>query len=483
MLGKRLAATLLSLWPLWASAQICSVSMSFDRCSEELGEKLPAEAAAMAPPAAAARAQNALATMNTGTQNDGETATDDFNPKLQVTADTLGVNDTGGKGVTLSWGDFFRSSLKKRFFGEDGTAKNVGQHHKLVVKLQEATLFEPLKTAITDPQLAEKMQSSLNDFDDVFVDFKLSLNSATRGRDLQRHQNLIAAIQRATMDPLELQLATLLRATDAEDVLLQRTNLSDTTKPLDEALRPAEAAALVEAMESARRAQLDYVSFYEAEARKNGLFDLVDLVNNQPQIVLAVENHIRDDRVGPDESALKFTYELGGANVNRYRRYKAAQVELDANRAPEARVCADEVRCLKSYVNLNRDVIKQGNRLAFSLRYASKSRYDFDQSGVALHFDSERSLIAELAYGRYVNLGFAGGEQRSRIDVSAGYEDVAHDPQRQDRSLVKATFAQELGNGLFLTIGVVWANKPEFRGDVDREVSARAGITYKLARK
>jgi len=200
--------------------------------------------------------------------------------------------------------------------------------------------------------------------------------------------------------------------------------------------------------------------------------------------VLSVQSHVRDDLVGPDENSLKFTYEFGGVNVNSFRHYQTLQEELDKKKKPsETPVCPDDVACLKNYVGLNRGAITSGGRLAFSLEYVTKSRYDFDRSGVSLHFDSEKSVIAGLAYGRYVSLGGMAGGQKSRFDVSASYEDVSKDPQRQDRGLVKATFAQEIGDGLFLTVGLVWANKPEFRGDVDKEVSARAGITYKLAKK
>jgi hypothetical protein len=34
--------------------------------------------------------------------------------------------------------------------------------------------------------------------------------------------------------------------------------------------------------------------------------------------------------------------------------------------------------------------------------------------------------------------------------------------------------------GFFLSLGAVYATKPEFRGDVDEEIGARAGFLYKI---
>jgi hypothetical protein len=37
--------------------------------------------------------------------------------------------------------------------------------------------------------------------------------------------------------------------------------------------------------------------------------------------------------------------------------------------------------------------------------------------------------------------------------------------------------------GVFLRFCAVYATKPEFRGDVDHELSARAGFNYKIAKQ
>jgi hypothetical protein len=507
--------------------------------------------------------------INTGGQSAADTATDDFNPKLQVSTDALNATGDGdGGGITLSWADIV--------FGKDRETTNVGQHHKFVVRLQEAELFEPLKNAITDTAVRDEVEESLGDFDDVIVDFRLSLDSRKYGRDIQRHSDLIDEIQRAAVETLTEEIDNLLGATDQFDILSQRfaSDGVDFDAPMTDVLDSNQILAVVSAAAAERAAHATYASGYTEAARASGLFDLVDLVNNQPQLTMTIEGRIRDDLVGPDKTSLVFTYELGRKNVNSFRRYQAnqrvaeipqaaagivasvaaaAQAAARANPenanavataainaaiaaeaaeaanpgadprvAAEARAvaaaadssarsmprngqaaadaaaaaastaatrigtqtCASTATCLRQYIDENRDSIRQGDRLSFSLAFVDTDDFHYDSGGVLLDVPSERSLVAQLKYGR--NLGARDGDavfggRRSRIDLTASFEDVNDDPARQNRSLANVTFSQEVSQGLFLTVGLVWANKPEYRGAVEEELSARAGINYKLA--
>ena len=53
--------------------------------------------------------------------------------------------------------------------------------------------------------------------------------------------------------------------------------------------------------------------------------------------------------------------------------------------------------------------------------------------------------------------------------------------QMNDRTVFTLTGTRNLLPGMSLTAGLVWANKPEFRGEVDQELSARLGLNYKLS--
>ena len=52
--------------------------------------------------------------------------------------------------------------------------------------------------------------------------------------------------------------------------------------------------------------------------------------------------------------------------------------------------------------------------------------------------------------------------------LSAPLRDVSTDPNRQDRGLLNAALTQKLTDGTDFTIGLVYAKKPQFRGEVDK---------------
>ena len=99
--------------------------------------------------------------------------------------------------------------------------------------------------------------------------------------------------------------------------------------------------------------------------------------------------------------------------------------------------------------------------------------------------EKERSAKANLSYGRYLNLGLNPSllEGKAKLDFTVSYEDVLNDPIRQDRTLAVLSFSQGVANGFSLSASLVWANKPEYRGNVDEEFSANLGLNYKFGKQ
>ncbi len=53
------------------------------------------------------------------------------------------------------------------------------------------------------------------------------------------------------------------------------------------------------------------------------------------------------------------------------------------------------------------------------------------------------------------------------------------DPMRQARFVATATFSQRMGKTTLFSVSAVYANRSEYRGEVDEEVSARFGLKWK----
>jgi hypothetical protein len=102
---------------------------------------------------------------------------------------------------------------------------------------------------------------------------------------------------------------------------------------------------------------------------------------------------------------------------------------------------------------------------------------------VAVSAPKFHSLIGSLVYGRYLNVLSNNDPQKVRIDVSASYEDVSNDPDRQDRGIASATLSRQLTEDWLLSLGLVYATKPEFRAEADKDLSLRLGFNYRILRK
>jgi hypothetical protein len=75
------------------------------------------------------------------------------------------------------------------------------------------------------------------------------------------------------------------------------------------------------------------------------------------------------------------------------------------------------------------------------------------------------------------------GTASLRADLTGSWEEWSDDPAHQDRGLLKLALTQRIDNDTSAVVGSVWATKPEFRGEVDKEVTARFGLTFSLDTK
>lgn len=192
---------------------------------------------------------------------------------------------------------------------------------------------------------------------------------------------------------------------------------------------------------------------------------LDDLVANQPQLVVSFTNKEREGVTGPDERVFEVRYEMGLAG--------------NVNDIPCRPITA---ACLAEYLEAHEKAADNGNRFTFSLEYKDTGRFSFPLPGDNPEFvvDSSEICSLTLGYGRYIPgfKFFEDGEDGTRLDFEVEGE-ATDDDSREDRLVARINFTQKLQDETEFVIGAVWANHPEFRGEVDEEFGAQFGLVWK----
>lgn len=467
-------------WSLSASAQeICAVSDTRAQCKQKVqawideqdGTERGAQAAAAETKLAEAVSvaelgARLLAAKNTGDGTAADSGTlSDYLPLLRA---LLGTDDgAGGNGkIGFEW--------------SNPLGLPAAHQNKLTVIAQRSELYEPLQAALAAASLtdeADALADDINEGDDFSIGFSYSPASATRGRDPEMHAELFSALLAIADQRGEAQRDALARRV----ALLNELGLKRSFAGAADAMAqepgfrtPADLAAkqleYVQAVEQEFRAEFDSMAELARRLQGAGFYGLLDLINNQPQLNVSANYRARDEAVGPSEFVATVSYELGWNNVNTFRQY--------------ARQCKDaQVLCLADYLN-RPDVIaglKESRRISFSAEYSQRKELDFSLPSADFSYAeaAQKRLRISAAYGRYL-----GGENRdrtrARIDAALSYEDYSDDPLRQNRGLATVTLTYPVAEGFFLSLGAVYATRPEFRGDVNSELGARAGFTYKV---
>jgi hypothetical protein len=208
---------------------------------------------------------------------------------------------------------------------------------------------------------------------------------------------------------------------------------------------------------------------------------MVEMINNQDQFYVTGTGHRRDELIGPNEFNIKLFYERGLGNIRSLRKAipDCFGPEAEAKWAGPSGDCLDKYS--QAVKNWNPE---EGNRLSFSLEYANRESHHIGRPDIGLNLDKAGnwSLIGKAAYGRYLSIN-QDGQQSTRLDVSASWENVSDDPERQDRGVASVTFTQRINDDLSIPIALVYANHSKFKGEVDKDLSAHFGLSYKLARK
>ncbi len=484
-----------------APAEPCSVEDSEASCREQvLKEFKGAEEKAAAAQEAAKEAllafAEALSAKNTGgSSTTPETATSfsDFFTLLKASMDSGATGGKDDEALNFELSRCLRGTAPASAEGESPTPPDLDPSTRLQCQVRlrvgGANLYEPLKNALPEnvrDARSKELESGLELGDALTAGFFLNLVGDNWGR-----------VPRFATEPLFADIWTLVfedqsafnaahrkaeeQYEDLVDQLVARLPaFNDQTKFKDVGVSPELASRAIKAREETVRAEFQSMDNMRNILLRAKYLDLVDLVNNQPQLNFGVEYTQRDDLAGPDEWRARLVYERGIVNVNTARAFSVSPRCKGSESG--GRNAAGRMLCLAEYLDApgTQQRLKGGDRFAASLEAVRRSKYTFalPGDGVGLNEDAYNSYIGSLTYGFYVAFD-ERGDATSRVDVRASYEDVSDDPNRQDRGLVVATLTQRVLGKQLVALSLVYATKPEFRGEVDEEISARLGFNYK----
>jgi len=241
--------------------------------------------------------------------------------------------------------------------------------------------------------------------------------------------------------------------------------------PMDKICGDPEARAAFNEAVQALRTDIPLLNEALRDALENNGFNrLADLIEGSGRFVINGNYRQRSGAAGADTMAVDVTWQRGWVS------YKSAKKAAGGASLTKA--------SLDSYFTKHGRL--EGAAPLFSLvaSYAETSSFLIPIPGVEDPFrqDSGHKLSIKGTAGGY----FGGGRDR-KLELSATYDDVSDDKNLQNRFVADLTWVETLNSTLAQAVGgsefvatLVWANKPEFRGEVDEEFSLRAGLKWSL---
>jgi len=248
---------------------------------------------------------------------------------------------------------------------------------------------------------------------------------------------------------------------------------------------------------------------------------LASMIANQPDLVVKINRHERDEAIGPIETLATISYEQGTYNLNRVRRIYRQLMNQDPNHPPED---SSEGRShlLEAYRQVAEEQTavmgaEKENRMVYSLTYKDVEDYNpkdlsfktklDDDTTVTTHpmldLPGGREYTLRVQYSKPLSSLFrsanlsdrdaidpTGADVRSRtsrLDLSiegCWFDDSKSVPDELERTknrfIVKATFTQPLGNGMSVPFSIVYANRSEFLKGEQNQLSAHVAFSYKM---
>jgi hypothetical protein len=479
-------AALLAATPLAAQdgTVICRSGETINQCQQRL---TPIGGAAPAAVADALARLHAKAAGPDLSPQQALSAISDFLPRL---ATALLAPATGGGKPDLG--------LKTNLPLNDGILFPWGVTLQFSAVLHDPVVYAPLLDSIPAgirQSSQTRLEAALNPYENAALTGALNVENSVLGRSMRPHLGVVNNLARAAAGGADGRMMAVAMSRITFSQFLARLAARASANPagvFDPAVtlpacgaRPADLAALVvDCLTAAERDSVEQnislmagvASRYLADAtdrlRSSGFTHLAQLVNNQPQLSFSWEVDPRASVVGPIEWTAQGRFELGFANMNSLRRFARSR-------------CANALTpdCLRRFVGANpvAGSLARGDRLFAALDVTRQAawRVDLPDDSVSMSLPSSTTLSLSGGYGAYLGTAL-DGENRDRVDLQTRYDFARDNSLRQKRWVSSLFYTRHVSGQATALIGLTWANRPQYLGQVERHLNANLGLTYKL---
>lgn len=343
-----------------------------------------------------------------------------------------------------------------------------GSQARLQAVVRRPTVSEEVTSVAPEEKRAEartSLEKELGDFDDTEVSLLVELGAKTSTRRLagqlnaKAYEGIADAGERAQSAKKRLE-SLLDGITNGWDLRYADFGADDRGR-LDSLLREL------------GEAETSVMETHQRVRRRWRTDRLGDLLANESQLYATVGYVWRDPLVGREGLTAKLTWEYGFTNLTRFRKDHVEECGTVTQGCLEA---------FSAWIDSEASAqLKNADRAALSVDYSDQPAYSVSQPAYGIELDKERaySLRIQAKYSR--NLLGEGARTPMRLDLSAGYEDVRKDPARNDRFVATGTITVRLSDTLQLPVGLVYANRPEYVGEVDKNLGAHIGLVFRPA--
>jgi len=425
-------------------------------------------------------------------QNRGQKAAE--KAAAQATEDTATAlaSHANGDGVTNSQLDLIRRAFVALNLGQvqenDGSLVfnfnpdtlnlDIGQFSPRVIVNKPMLLtsldqkIDSLSLSDADRQsLKDNLTKGIGDLDDVEAHLRWTQSSRTPRRLLQQIANDIymKVYKQAAVGPKFRSIGKDTVNNAIAQLKAEPFNFSINSTITDICANKDAAALLQDTAKAVVKDGIAALTVLHDALTKEQFFALADLIEGEPKLTAEGSFRRRAGAAGPNEGTFSLRYEIGSVSYNSMKNW-AQRTGKDST----------DATTVQEYLKT-----RPASTPSFSLTvdYTKTQDFHFPLPGdEALDTSGSHKLSATLHGGMYL-----GSTRDRRLEVDASYDDVTDDPTRQDRFVASLSWIESLNASLTKVVGgselvvkLVYANKPEFLGDVNKDLGVRFGLKWSV---